>query len=272
MEFILRVILSFIVGGGYVSGIIWLSEKLGSRIGGALTGVPNTILVSLVFINITEGPQSTKLATAIVPVMLAATLFYGWVFVKASSLTKPKRYLLVSVVATLAWLVISAILRESLSKTDFVYIIILGLVGISLFQYLFHKYMVVVPKKRILPSSVYLARFVISGAVIAAAVVVARYSGPLWGGVVSSFPATVVTALYFLSKSQGSEFAKSFVKRLPLAVISSLIFIIVMHQTLTRLPTITCFLLGMTGSLIYTFILLSIKKPQMLDQSLNDGE
>ncbi len=262
MEFILRVILSFVIGGGYVSGIIWLSEKLGSRIGGALAGVPNTILVSLVFINITEGPQSTKVATAIVPVMLAATLFYGWVFVKMSSLSKHSRYLLVSAVATIAWLGTSAALRESLSKTNFAYIIILGLAGILLFQYLFHKYTVVVPKKRILPGTVYMARFLVSGAVIASAVLVARYSGPLWGGVVSSFPATVVTALYFLSKSQGSEFVKSFVKRLPLAVISSLLFVIVLHQTLTRLPTITSFLLGMSCSLIYTFVLLSIKRPQ----------
>ena len=270
MEFALRVILSFAVGGGYVSGIIWLSEKLGSRIGGALAGVPNTILISLVFINITEGPKSTKLAITIVPAMLVVTLFYAWVFVKAYSLTKPKRYLFVSVIATLAWLVVSAILRKSLSKTDFVYIVILGLAGISLFQYALHQYAVVMPKKRVLPSSVYMARFLVSGAVIAAAVVVARYSGPLWGGVVSSFPATVVTSLYFLSKSQGSEFAKSFVKRLPLGVISSLIFIIVLHLTLTRLPTLISFLLGMSCSLIYTFILLSIQRPQTLDESLRD--
>ncbi|HVA10813.1 MAG TPA: hypothetical protein VNG32_01445 [Candidatus Dormibacteraeota bacterium] len=272
MEFVLRVILSFVVGGGYVSGIIWLSEKLGSSIGGALAGVPNTLLIGLIFINITEGPESTKVATAIVPVMLATTLFYTWVFIKVSSLTKLSRYLFLSVIATMAWLVTSAILRESLSKTGFSYIVILGLAGILLFQYALHKYAVVVAKTRILPSSVYLARFLVSGAVIASAVVVARYSGPLWGGVVSSFPATVATALYFLSKSQGSEFVKSFVKRLPLAVISSLLFVIVLHQTLTRLPTITCFLLGMSCSLICTLILLSIKKPQTLVQSLSEGE
>ena len=264
MAFALKVILSFLVGGVYVSGIIWFSEKLGSRVGGALTGVPNTVLVSLVFINVTEDPRATKLATSIIPVMLIAVLLYAWVFIKTASLTNKSRHLFSTATATIAWLLAAAVLRQSFAKTGFAYIVILTLVGIMLFQYVFHTYAVVVPKKRMLPNSIYIVRFLATGAVIATAVVAARYLGPLWGGVISGFPATVVAVLYFLSKSQGSEFAKSFVKQLPLSVISSLIFVIVLHQTLTRTSTYLSFLISMAGALIYTLLLLSIRKPKSI--------
>lgn len=54
MDFALKVALSFLVGGAFVFGVIWASEKLGSRIGGAIAGWPSTILVGLAFIDITE--------------------------------------------------------------------------------------------------------------------------------------------------------------------------------------------------------------------------
>ena len=262
MAFALKVILSFLIGGGYVSGIIWFSEKLGSRVGGALTGVPNTVLVSLVFINVTENPQATKLATSIIPVMLIAVLLYAWVFVKTASLTNKNRHLFATATATMAWLLAAAVLRQSFSKAGFVHIVIFTLVGIMLFQYIFHTYAVILPKKRMLPNSIYIVRFLVAGAVIATAVVAARYLGPLWGGVISGFPATVVAVLYFLSKSQGGEFAKSFVKQLPLSVISSLIFVVVLHQTLTRVSTYISFLIGMACALIYTLVLLSVRKSE----------
>ena len=82
MDFAIKVILSFIVGGTWVSGVIWLSEKLGSRVGGAIAGIPSTILISLIFINLTQGPADAREALTIVPLMFSASLIYAFVFMK----------------------------------------------------------------------------------------------------------------------------------------------------------------------------------------------
>lgn len=240
-------------------GIILISEQLGSRIGAALAGVPNTILVSLVFICLTTSAEATKTATTIVPIMLVASIFYAWIFVQASRFGKGvSRDLFATLLAIVSWLVVAITLRSTLAHTDFVYIVILGLLGIWVFYFLSRGFPTIKPKKINLPNSVHVARFLTGGTIVAGAVIAAHYLGPLWAGVVSSFPG-LATTMYFMNASQGPEFSKGFVKRLPLGVISTLLFIIVLHLTLTRINTVVSFLISVVCALVYTFALLNIR-------------
>jgi len=116
--------------------------------------------------------------------------------------------------------------------------------------------------KKVKPSTgIFIIRFVAAGSVIAGAVLAAKALGPLWGGTVSTFPATVSTSLYFLNKSQGCAFTEGFVKRFPLSYLSSVVFIILLHSTLTHIPAVLSFAISLCGSLIYTYFLLTITKP-----------
>ena len=259
MEFALRVALSFLVGGAYVSGIIWCSEKLGSKVGGALAGIPNTILVSLAFICLTTNAHSTQISATIIPVMIVAALFYSWVFVQVSGRGKATRGpLFATLIAVFAWLILALVLRSSLSNASFVYVVVLSMFGTGLFYVLFQKYPGIKPKKIPTSNSVYIVRFLTGGAIVAGAVIAAHYSGPIWGGVVGSFPALSMT-LYFLNRSQGPEFTKSVVKRLPLSVISTILFIVVLELTLTRVNTPLSFLIAIACALMYTYILLNAR-------------
>lgn len=257
MDFIIKVVLSFIVGGSYVAGVIWLSEKLGSRIGGAIAGLPSTILISMIFINITQGPADVREAVAIVPLMFMATLLYAIVFLKVEANTK--RHPVAIITATIAWTSV-ALVFKLFSKLDFIYIVAIGVAGLVGFKIAFHKFDTTAPKKIKLPKNIYLIRFIIGGSVIASSVLIAKLLGPVWGGVVGSMPAMLGCILYFLSKSQGSEFLHGFLRRLPLSYISSLLFLVVIHQSLTNINSVLAFTLGMSGASIYTFSIIYFKR------------
>lgn len=259
MDFVLKVVLSFIVGGAYVSGVIWASERLGSRIGGAVAGLPSTILVGLAFIDITEGPSAARSAVAIVPLMFFATLIYGLIFMKATSILKGKnRTLSASLIATIVWLAVALATRQ-FSNVNFLYIVLVAIFGLVGFRYLFRNFGSIPPVKIPLSQRIYALRFVIGGTVIACSVVVARAISPVWGGIVSSFPALLGSVLYFLNKSQGSEFLKGFLRRLPLSYLSSLIFIILIHQLIIRVSGFYSFLIAMAGATAYTFLLVFLR-------------
>jgi uncharacterized membrane protein (GlpM family) len=261
-DFILKVILSFLVGGLYVGGVVWLSERLGSRIGGAFAGLPSTILVSLIFISITEGAGATQIAVAIIPLMLLASLMYAFVFLEATTkFKKPKRYPGAILAATIAWF-LAALLVKAFSNISFFALIILTLCGLIVFNYWFRHFTATAPVKIPLPSNIYLLRFLSGGAVIAGAVVTARYLGPVWGGIVSSFPAMLGSILYFLNKSQGEVFLRGFLRGLPFSYISMLIFIILIYLTITRLSIYFSFVIAIAGSLFYTFLLIVSKNKQ----------
>lgn len=256
VDFVIKVILSFIVGGTYVSGVIWLSEKLGSRIGGAIAGLPSTILISMIFINITEGPPDAREAVSIVPLMFVATLIYAYVFIEIE--TKTKKQFFAIGCAIISWLLVVLLLKLVVG-IPFAIIVALGISSLIIANLIFNQFDTKPPKKIQLPKHIYIMRFFNGGTVIAGAVIVARLLGPVWGGIVGSMPAMLGCILYFLSKSQGGEFLRGFLRRLPLSYISSLLFLVVVHQSLTNLNSILSFILGMATSLLYTSLLIGIK-------------
>lgn len=67
--FVLKLILSFIVGSLWITMVTILAEKYGTRIGGLMAGLPSTIPISLFFIAWTQSERVAVDATTIVPII-----------------------------------------------------------------------------------------------------------------------------------------------------------------------------------------------------------
>lgn len=256
MTFALKVILSFFIGGLFVAGVVWLTEKLGARVGAAIAGLPLVTLLGLVFICITSGPTITKEACLAMPIFVVSALFYGLVYEKSISILKIKsRDFVASLIALFAWVVTNLIIiSRVVPNINFVIAIVISLIGIIIFYLLFYSYPSVGLHRHIITQKVNITRFFIAGSVVATSVIFARLLGPTWGGLAASFPVTIATSLYFLDKSQSDDFTKSFVKELPLALVSLLIFIIVLYATLLNMNAIGSFLIAIITAFIYAFI------------------
>lgn len=260
MEYVLKLLLSFLVGGAYVSGVVWLSEKQGSRIGAAIAGLPSTILIGLAFITALEGASSAQAALTLVPLMFAATLTYALIFVFA---LKNKFSTLASIVlGALGWLGLVFIIKRA-STLDFAVIGAISIFILLAFSFLLRNLGQSKPVKVTFPPSIHFIRFFVGGLVIAGSILAARLLDPLWGGIIASFPGMLGVILYFIHKSQGREFVEGFIKSLPISYFGSLTFIIVTHSTITRISAVVSFALGILGALICMALILTFKNARL---------
>ncbi|MFH1252226.1 MAG: DUF3147 family protein [bacterium] len=216
-----KLFLSFLVGGCWVTLTTTMAEKFGSKIGGLLGGMPSTIVVSLLFIGLTQNAEVASQATTIVPLAHGFNTFFILVFV----LSIPKGLKLAVPVSLLTWF-ISAILLILLNISR--YWISLGgwLVFLGFAYILMEKIMRIDSHGTV--AIVYstgqiLFRAIFSGSAIAFAVLMGKLGGPLFGGIFATFPAMFLTTLIITHRSGGAEFSRATAKSL---LISGLINVI----------------------------------------------
>jgi len=74
--FILKVVLSFVLAGLWISCATIASERLGSKLGGLVSNLPSNILIALVFVALVQDVNFAAEATDAVPIgMLIDTVF-----------------------------------------------------------------------------------------------------------------------------------------------------------------------------------------------------
>ncbi len=259
MDFALKVILSFLIGGGYVLAVVLISERVGSRIGATIAGLPSTILIGIIFIILTSGSEAGRTALAIVPLMFSATLLYALVFIIITAKINGRKRLIAGVgVATTIWLIYSLIIRQ-LASLPFWVIVMLGVASLIAFSVGLSKFRSVNTNRVKLPKSTHTLRFLTGGAIIAASVLAARYFSPTWGGIIASFPAMLGVILYFLDKTQGNLFLRGFIRSLPIGYVSSLLFVVVTHALLATVHPAISIALGMFAATVYTYVLATSK-------------
>jgi hypothetical protein len=256
MAFLIDVILSFFIGGLFVAGVILFTEKLGARIGATVAGLPFVSLLGLSFICITSGPVATKEACLAMPLFGISALFYGFVYEKAISMFKIRsRDFAASLVAIIAWTLVNlALISKIIPNINFALVLAISSAGVIIFYFLFYNYPSVGVHRHSTTRKANLARFLISGFIVAMSGIFAKFLGPTWGGLVASFPVTIAVGLYFLDKSQSDNFTKSFVKELPLAIVSMLIFVSILYVTLLKINTVSSFSISIIAAYVYAFI------------------
>jgi len=68
--------------------------------------------------------------------------------------------------------------------------------------------------------------------VIALAVFLSKFLGPLWGGLFSTFPAVITSTLFLLSRAHNINFALSNARMIGYAFFAMVSFVVVLHYLL----------------------------------------
>ena len=79
--FLQQLALSVVLAGLWISLASVLSERLGTKLGGMISNMPSTILVSLLFIGITQGPEFAAAATTTVPLGMSLSTIFLFSFI-----------------------------------------------------------------------------------------------------------------------------------------------------------------------------------------------
>ncbi|MBW3568971.1 DUF3147 family protein [Candidatus Parcubacteria bacterium] len=219
--FLLQVVLSFFVGGLYIAGMVRISEKFGSKIGGLLIGLPAMVLVSLVFIAITQDKSALLEAIQIMPATVAAGSIFLMVFILLF------RYgpLLAYLGAIFVWLSLNLPLVFFEVK-EFFWALLIGIVLLIISMGYFHR----LPHMKLpslhIKNSELLLRFFFAGGLVALAVFMAEVANPLWGGLLASFPVAFSSTVIIVTRTHGKKFLSSLSRSMVNAGIANVVFVV----------------------------------------------
>ena len=93
-----------------------------------------------------------------------------------------------------------------------------------------------------------LARVAFAGTVVAVSVVVARFAGPYWTGLFSTFPAVMLSTLVILHVTQGRAFASATAKILTISAPNILVFAAVASAVFPGAGLVAGILAGYTAA------------------------
>lgn len=251
-QFILKLVLSFLVGSIWITTGTVIAERYGSRVGGLVAGLPATILVSLFFIAWTQSTTVAAEATTVIPVVMGINSFFAVVYIV--------------LVRFNFWLALAG----ALTLWGFcAYLLVLARFdsfGLSLGLYLFlllaahiivEKWLAVVSepgKKMKYAFPVILFRALFSGSVIAVAVIMAKVGGPLLGGMFSVFPAMFIGTLVITYYTHGPAFSAAVMKASVLGAVSVVVYGAAVRYTYIPLGIWLGTLLSLAMSFLCSFV------------------
>jgi hypothetical protein len=256
--FILKLALSFVSGGLWVSVGVALAERRGAKAGGLIIGFPSTVLVALFFIGWTQSPLAAAQATTVIPVVFGVNCLFLLV---AVSLVRrglgPALAAGFAVWGGLATLVI-ALKFDNYWAGVLIYAACLALAYGLLGR--------VVPKEAdaeyVQSSGVLLAagRGLFAGTIIAAAVLIAKLGGPLIGGAFTIFPAIFTGTLVTTAISHGPGFSAALMRSTLLGGISVIVFTTAVRLSFVPLGLVYGALVSTLAPLASTLIIGAIRR------------
>lgn len=210
--FIIEVILSVVIGGIWVTFSTVIVDKLGTKIGGLIAGLPSTVVVALFFIGLSQGVENAVQSTSVVPFSFAANGPFILVYAKLS-----KKGLWWSMgAALLVWFGISYLIIL-FNFNNFLLGLIICIFVLLTSTFVFEKKFDAPSIAGIKPKLEKLSlviRALFAGLIIGSAVVASKFLDPLFGGILASFPAVFVSTLIILHNSRGAKVSIGLAKSL----------------------------------------------------------
>jgi len=211
-SFYLLLMLSFLIGGIWVTLTSIMAEQFGSRIGGLIGGLPSTAIVAFFFIGLTQSPQTASQATTVFPLAYSVT----GLFLVCYALLSKKGFITSLIGSLFLWFLLSALIILLDIDNFFISLFAYALVFLISY-YILEKKLMIPPTSRVkinYSSLQILGRAFFSGTIIAFAVLLSKAGGPIFGGVLSAFPAVFISILIISYKSRGMNFSRAMTKPL----------------------------------------------------------
>lgn len=209
--FIVKWLLSLIIGSIWVTLSTLIAEKISGKLGGLIAGLPSTAAMSLLFIGITQNTDATVKATTIVPLSSGLYCFFFLTYLILS-----KKGFKVGLIGALVVWFIFAIVAYLLKIDEFYISVLSWIILVSSSLFIATKWIKVdahsAPMAKKATSLAFKAA--LSGLVISSIVFLSKVAGPVWGGIFATFPALTISTLIITSRSSDIEFTRLIAKNI----------------------------------------------------------
>lgn len=227
--FLLKLFLSFVIGGLWVILATVFADKYGSKIGGLISGLPSTVLFSLFFLAWTHTPNFAVQATTIAPIVAGVENLFALTY-----LFLVKKNLLIALVCSFIVWFILALGLVYVKFNNFTISIVAYVLSLLLFYWIVEDILRIksVTGKKIhyTPAIIFL-RGLLSGFIIAFVVILGKLGGPLLGGAFSMFPAMYTATLLITYFAHGPAFSSATLKVSIISFISGVVYAIAVRYT-----------------------------------------
>ena len=227
--FYLQVILSFFIAGSLIAVLTLLAERFGSKLGGLITNLPSNILITLIFITLTQGVGFIEEMTPAVPVGMMIDSIFLVVFILLL------RYnLFFSILGSLGTWLVLAILANRVHM-EMLWINVAVYFGITILAFLFVEYGWKIPamgrsdKRYTLGQMAVRAAF--AGGIVGGVVLISKFVPAYLTGIVSTFPAVLFSSMVILAVNQGKAFAQATGKIMILSASNIVIYALGVYYT-----------------------------------------
>ncbi len=252
--FLVKLFLSFVIGSIWVTSATIIAEKMGTKLGGVIAGIPSTMVIALFFIGWTQSPVVASESTTLMPIILGINAICIMTYVLV---TETSFYL--SILISLAlWFILSLGL-VSLNPNNFIYSLV-GCILLSIPSYyiLEIKSDISSQGKRDTNFSFpqLLFRGILSGTIITFAVIISKITNnPLIGGIFASFPAVILSTIIITHFAHGRSFSCAVIKALMIsATINGMVYIIAVRYLYLAVGLIYGTMLSYLFSLISGYL------------------
>ncbi len=208
--FLVKLLLTFIVASIFITANTILAEKVSPKIVGFIGGIPNTVLISLLFIGITQSPLISSQSTTVIPIIMGIDALFIVIYVYLSKYS----FLVGFLSALLVWFVLVSILvfiKFNNFSLSLAALLILMVLSYFLVEHVI-KTKTIYNKKYKFSLANIIFRGVFSGTIVTLVVIFAKIGGPLFGGIGASFPAAMISTMIITNRAQGIEFSRSVMK------------------------------------------------------------
>jgi uncharacterized membrane protein (GlpM family) len=209
-SFFYKLGLSYVVGGAWIILTTVTAERHGSIIGGLIGGLPSTAVVALLFIGFTQTPLAASEATTIMPFAQGLNGLFIITY-----LLLIRRGLLFGISsALLTWLLLASVLA-AIGIRSF-WVSVAGWAALVSSCILVVTRWLEIPSRKKVPvrhtTQQIVLRALFGGAVIAFAVFMSKLAGPVFGGILATFPAMFLSTLVITHRTGGAEFSRAVAK------------------------------------------------------------
>jgi len=222
--------LGFLIGGAWIAGATIAGERFGGRLGGFIAGLPSTIVVAYIFLGLSGGREALEGVSLSLPLTFSLNALFLYAYwrltakageAEAQSGGNTGRALWLLTLALLPWLA-GEWLLTLFPVPSFLISLAIGLVVIFVAILFSARAGHQGKKGRALEANAQtiLTRSLLGGSVVAGVVLVTRWSGPLLGSIVASFPAVFFSTLLLMQGRHGPALARTLV---PSMMISGLV-------------------------------------------------
>lgn len=256
--FVLKLILTALVGGSWVVLSTIIAERAGTKLGGVIAGLPSSSLMAFLFIGWTQSPASAAQATTLAPLTMGVVSLFNVVY----ALLYAKGFVLALSSALGVWLVLALGLL-ALNVTHYA-LSLLGLVVLLALSYWILEKVLDIPSEgqrqmRYTPSQLAF-RGLLGGTIISFAVLMAKIGGPIVGGVFATFPNVMLSTMIVNHLNHGRAFSTAMVKSMTVSgAITVTLYVTAVRYLYPAcglaLGTILSFVLSLlSGYFVYRFV------------------